>query len=196
MLCVSVVFFKQKTAYEMRISDWSSDVCSSDLKKKAVALTARAQPAQEHRGCDFARLDRDGDLQEVLPVGLDQRPVDRAMKERIDMRISCLLVGAEKIEVLPVANPGQQVDTEQVRERKHRSRLALRVRIHGVRFDRKLGLHQAFDDIDGLPDTGRDKVPKCGDGVIREMSVGHGTQLAVPEVIAGQKVLIDRKRVV
>src|SRR3546814_5070291 len=29
MLCV--LFFKQKTAYEMRISDWSSDVCSSDL---------------------------------------------------------------------------------------------------------------------------------------------------------------------
>src|SRR3546814_7858548 len=27
-----LVFFKQKTAYEMRISDWSSDVCSSDLK--------------------------------------------------------------------------------------------------------------------------------------------------------------------
>src|SRR3546814_6635260 len=25
-------FFKQKTAYEMRISDWSSDVCSSDLR--------------------------------------------------------------------------------------------------------------------------------------------------------------------
>src|SRR3546814_2786058 len=30
--CIFVVFFfKQKTAYEMRISDWSSDVCSSDL---------------------------------------------------------------------------------------------------------------------------------------------------------------------
>src|SRR3546814_5201251 len=29
MLCF--FFFKQKTAYEMRISDWSSDVCSSDL---------------------------------------------------------------------------------------------------------------------------------------------------------------------
>src|SRR3546814_9637356 len=28
---VLFVFFKQKTAYEMRISDWSSDVCSSDL---------------------------------------------------------------------------------------------------------------------------------------------------------------------
>src|SRR3546814_8118789 len=30
MFCV--FFFKQKTAYEMRISDWSSDVCSSDLQ--------------------------------------------------------------------------------------------------------------------------------------------------------------------
>src|SRR3546814_5982596 len=30
-LYVYVFFFKQKTAYEMRISDWSSDVCSSDL---------------------------------------------------------------------------------------------------------------------------------------------------------------------
>src|SRR3546814_2251894 len=29
--CLLVFFFKQKTAYEMRISDWSSDVCSSDL---------------------------------------------------------------------------------------------------------------------------------------------------------------------
>src|SRR3546814_1511361 len=28
-------FFKQKTAYEMRISDWSSDVCSSDLQVRA-----------------------------------------------------------------------------------------------------------------------------------------------------------------
>src|SRR3546814_4957081 len=28
---ITFVFFKQKTAYEMRISDWSSDVCSSDL---------------------------------------------------------------------------------------------------------------------------------------------------------------------
>src|SRR3546814_4919551 len=32
LLYVFVFFFKQKTAYEMRISDWSSDVCSSDLK--------------------------------------------------------------------------------------------------------------------------------------------------------------------
>src|SRR3546814_7920072 len=32
-----VFFFKQKTAYEMRISDWSSDVCSSDLQPAPAA---------------------------------------------------------------------------------------------------------------------------------------------------------------
>src|SRR3546814_6870188 len=32
---VTIFFFKQKTAYEMRISDWSSDVCSSDLDEGA-----------------------------------------------------------------------------------------------------------------------------------------------------------------
>src|SRR3546814_4636372 len=31
LVVCNVFFFKQKTAYEMRISDWSSDVCSSDL---------------------------------------------------------------------------------------------------------------------------------------------------------------------
>src|SRR3546814_998099 len=34
-------FFKQKTAYEMRISDWSSDVCSSDLAGDTVATTGQ-----------------------------------------------------------------------------------------------------------------------------------------------------------
>src|SRR3546814_1144084 len=34
-------FFKQKTAYEMRISDWSSDVCSSDLEGRARATVSQ-----------------------------------------------------------------------------------------------------------------------------------------------------------
>src|SRR3546814_11557631 len=38
--------FKQKTAYEMRISDWSSDVCSSDLRKR---------PLHERLGCGDRR---------------------------------------------------------------------------------------------------------------------------------------------
>src|SRR3546814_19455352 len=36
-------FFKQKTAYEMRISDWSSDVCSSDLIPAAPAAATRPE---------------------------------------------------------------------------------------------------------------------------------------------------------
>src|SRR3546814_3332213 len=40
------LFFKQKTAYEMRISDWSSDVCSSDLNVTAlVSITRKLLPA-------------------------------------------------------------------------------------------------------------------------------------------------------
>src|SRR3546814_6905322 len=37
LLVCAVFFFKQKTAYEMRISDWSSDVCSSDLSSDRIA---------------------------------------------------------------------------------------------------------------------------------------------------------------
>src|SRR3546814_17481517 len=46
-----VFFFKQKTAYEMRISDWSSDVCSSDLPRSrliashGLARLAKSTPA-------------------------------------------------------------------------------------------------------------------------------------------------------
>src|SRR3546814_12010924 len=40
-------FFKQKTAYELRISDWSSDVCSSDLAQ--VIRLVRGVPAAEQR---------------------------------------------------------------------------------------------------------------------------------------------------
>src|SRR3546814_7627100 len=38
MCFVFFFFFKQKTAYEMRISDWSSDVCSSDLAVEIVGM--------------------------------------------------------------------------------------------------------------------------------------------------------------
>src|SRR3546814_6136727 len=39
VICTSFIFFKQKTAYEMRISDWSSDVCSSDLRETPASGT-------------------------------------------------------------------------------------------------------------------------------------------------------------
>src|SRR3546814_10280619 len=44
MACYFLVFFfKQKTAYEMRISDWSSDVCSSDLSDDGPGLPQKAR---------------------------------------------------------------------------------------------------------------------------------------------------------
>src|SRR3546814_5309847 len=45
-------FFKQKTAYEMRISDWSSDVCSSDLK--LACIQAEGNRSVEAEGRIFA----------------------------------------------------------------------------------------------------------------------------------------------
>src|SRR3546814_2154892 len=49
MLVVFVFFFKQKTAYEMRISDWSSDVCSSDLLvREALQERERLLAAAPH----------------------------------------------------------------------------------------------------------------------------------------------------
>src|SRR3546814_8991076 len=53
--CVLVVFFfKQKTAYEMRISDWSSDVCSSDLE--VIVGDRRGIERVISRNCAWLRL--------------------------------------------------------------------------------------------------------------------------------------------
>src|SRR3546814_392070 len=55
-----IVFFKQKTAYEMRISDWSSDVCSSDLPRQLSRLGVCVYSATQLR-----RLDRQDFLTSV-----------------------------------------------------------------------------------------------------------------------------------
>src|SRR3546814_4466740 len=59
----SFFFFKQKTAYEMRISDWSSDVCSSDLHKRlfSSASSLTSEPP------DFLRNERHCRLWRAAP---------------------------------------------------------------------------------------------------------------------------------
>src|SRR3546814_18080823 len=67
MLLFVFFFFKQKTAYEMRISDWSSDVCSSDLHGKGhIVAEMDIKPDLWFFGCHF-----EGDP--VMPgcLGLD-----------------------------------------------------------------------------------------------------------------------------
>src|SRR3546814_6941604 len=55
---VFVFFFKQKTAYEMRISDWSSDVCSSDLREAldshGLVDACKARPPYRQNDCPGA----------------------------------------------------------------------------------------------------------------------------------------------
>src|SRR3546814_2332507 len=47
-------FFYQKTAYEVRISDWSSDVCSSDLPRRVADGAARTRRGGADRRCGLA----------------------------------------------------------------------------------------------------------------------------------------------
>src|SRR3546814_4545366 len=68
--------FKQKTAYEMRISDWSSDVCSSDLIRQR-ATEYRQRQAEENRKYlagfeDTAAFLRDGGSLPENPYSRDQ----------------------------------------------------------------------------------------------------------------------------
>src|SRR3546814_4774981 len=69
MWCSCVVFFKQKTAYEMRISDWSSDVCSSDLP---LARTWRPWPRLAPCLCGTRRIHDAPSLASVECMG-DER---------------------------------------------------------------------------------------------------------------------------
>src|SRR3546814_9459391 len=78
----SVFVCKQKTAYERRMSDWSSDVCSSDLL--ALLPAARQAPAAPGDGAATRRLPGLGDargdprrtagFRPVLPAGVLFRP--------------------------------------------------------------------------------------------------------------------------
>src|SRR3546814_10628470 len=87
-----VFFFKQKTAYEMRISDWSSDVCSSDL---------RAWPRLVQDGGGFHHLHHEGGAsagQVIRSADAGEQAVDDADMRRLRRHIA--------------AHPGQHGDEE------------------------------------------------------------------------------------
>src|SRR3546814_8279174 len=86
-------FFKQKTAYEMRISDWSSDVCSSDLRPQEGRHPRRLAPHDqaERRLCGEGAVDLIGEQPvdiEHLDLIVVQRdhPRDRAGLAREDRK--------------------------------------------------------------------------------------------------------------
>src|SRR3546814_6539872 len=72
-------FFKQKTAYEMRISDWSSDVCSSDLNADVVGK--RQGGLQSHLGKAFRGL-RHLALEQLAPAVRHEQDADGEARQR------------------------------------------------------------------------------------------------------------------
>src|SRR3546814_17025567 len=87
-----VFFFKQKTAYEMRISDWSSDVCSSDLVM--TALLKLGQEVDDFDAWDFIDFVDDKGaftpnqvamiLWRMGSAGVNYRPADWTVRMRRD----------------------------------------------------------------------------------------------------------------
>src|SRR3546814_2560910 len=83
-----IFFFKQKTAYEVRISDWSSDVCSSDLLDSQERRRTGAHPppvAQQSlwpRGTGLRRQGRPSRLDDRHRPALAEESADRGRRGR------------------------------------------------------------------------------------------------------------------
>src|SRR3546814_1158467 len=74
LIVVLFFFFKQKTAYEMRISDWSSDVCSSDLR---IADAPGGDVAKAHDSNAFMRVRSGNYCDDFCTTGLTLSPTLR-----------------------------------------------------------------------------------------------------------------------
>src|SRR3546814_16132016 len=93
-------FFKQKTAYEMRISDWSSDVCSSDL----LLPDAIAEPMMKkagidrlaalHTALDAVRRGGTVSLSGVYGGAVDPMPMFQMFDKQIQLRMGQAKVSA------------------------------------------------------------------------------------------------------
>src|SRR3546814_13259562 len=81
-------FFKQKTAYEMRISDWSSDVCSSDLPRRRPrpAVDVRARPRRRTARPALRDHDRRRPLLAHPPAVPPRKRSDAAVSGLVDGR--------------------------------------------------------------------------------------------------------------
>src|SRR3546814_6789423 len=77
MYYLYVFFFKQKTAYELRISDWSSDVCSSDLRH--VRIPPRRVRPSDHPFAVAAQ--RTTPWMEEVELRLEQQPSNRVAQQ-------------------------------------------------------------------------------------------------------------------
>src|SRR3546814_1582907 len=82
-------FFKQKTAYEMRISDWSSDVCSSDLLGFPCDQFGHQEPGDENEIKNFCSLTYEVDFPMFAKIdvnGANTHPLYQHLKARSEER--------------------------------------------------------------------------------------------------------------
>src|SRR3546814_5276451 len=92
MSVLFVVFFKQKTAYEMRISDWSSDVCSSDLREGAPLQWRRMLDFMVDPGVPPARVIAivEDEMRELSIPNVARTPAPSCVLKRFEIgRASC-----------------------------------------------------------------------------------------------------------
>src|SRR3546814_3680013 len=87
-----VFFFKQKTAYEMRISDWSSDVCSSDLVEQA--LVAILKEIAKERGINMIINASRG--QGVVLFADNSLVITDVAREKLDKRLPAVPLKADR----------------------------------------------------------------------------------------------------
>src|SRR3546814_1558997 len=117
-LFLSFFFFKQKTAYEMRISDWSSDVCSSDLAGH-FCLVAQALELFAQYGV------RHGAQHGAGPI---HRAVVPCAPPVVARDLACLLIDLIGI-TKPLGQSGQIGDRGVDRSEEHTSELQSLMRI-------------------------------------------------------------------
>src|SRR3546814_9544407 len=138
-------FFKQKTAYEMRISDWSSDVCSSDLIAGANRWCQRNRNAAGKDwwfadGLDHCGIPSNAALAEVAVVHDDGQV--RA-------------IGGEQFDIAQ----GIAIDQQQVGERTRRDHAELTLHVQNFGIDRRGGMQDVdrFQDLPAKAELGSDR---------------------------------------
>src|SRR3546814_11625667 len=88
-----VCFFKQKTAYDMRMSDWSSDVCSSDLERRLGNVEMAALDQLRHLPEEEGEQERADVAAVHIGVGHDD---DLVVAQLIDVELVATDAGAER----------------------------------------------------------------------------------------------------
>src|SRR3546814_5019213 len=92
-----MLFFKQKTAYEMRISDWSSDVCSSDLRGFRIAQALDRQFKRRFHGPVHDRIAHE---EEFDPRPRDEPILPRFVGTVIDPQLETAIVCKVQLMIL------------------------------------------------------------------------------------------------